>query len=103
MINGKSYYEILGVDAKAPDAVIKAAYRALASAYHPDKNSNNPDAEDKFKDVSIAYNALKDDRAGYDATLAASAERAAQNRTAAKPPSTETRAQKYPKPATQKS
>ncbi|QWT22242.1 DnaJ domain-containing protein [Bacillus sp. NP157] len=55
----KDYYEILGVKPEATDAEIKAAYRKLARKYHPDKNKD-AGAEDKFKAVNEANEALKD-------------------------------------------
>jgi len=62
------YYEVLQVDRTASDVEIKAAYRKLAMQYHPDRNPNNPDAEEKFKACSEAYQALSDPdkRAAYD-------------------------------------
>ncbi|SFF89042.1 DnaJ C-terminal domain-containing protein [Pontibacter chinhatensis] len=64
----KDYYKILGVDKKAPQAEIKKAYRALAKKYHPDKNKGDKEAEEKFKDVSEAYEVLGDEekRKQYD-------------------------------------
>jgi curved DNA-binding protein len=63
----KDYYAILGVERGANDDDIKKAYRKLARKYHPDV-SKEPDAEDKFKEVSEAYETLKDaeKRAAYD-------------------------------------
>lgn len=55
----KDYYSILGVDASADDATIKAAYRKLAKELHPDTNKS-PGAEARFKDVGEAYDTLKD-------------------------------------------
>ena len=63
----KDYYKILGVDADADDKAIKAAYRRLARKYHPDVSAEEG-AEDKFKELSEAYEVLKDTdkRAQYD-------------------------------------
>ena len=63
----KDYYKILGVDSEADTKTIKTAYRRLARKYHPDV-SDHEDAEAQFKDVSEAYNVLKDSskRAEYD-------------------------------------
>ncbi len=64
---GKDYYAILGLSRDASDADIKKAYRKLALKYHPDKNKS-PDAEDKFKEVSEAFDVLSDPKkkATYD-------------------------------------
>ena len=67
--NGKrDYYEVLGVARAATDQEIKSAYRKLALQFHPDRNPNNPDAEEKFKEASEAYAVLADGdkRAAYD-------------------------------------
>ena len=65
----KNYYDILGVDKSTAAADIKKAYRNLALKYHPDKNKDNPSAEEKFKEISDAYSVLSDPekRAQYDA------------------------------------
>ncbi|HRQ62187.1 MAG TPA: DnaJ domain-containing protein, partial [Alphaproteobacteria bacterium] len=62
------YYKILGVDKTASADDIKKAYRKLAMKYHPDQNKDNKEAEAKFKEVSHAYDVLKDEqkRAAYD-------------------------------------
>lgn len=69
----KDYYKILGVNKSATQQEIKKAYRKLAAKYHPDKNPDDPSAEDKFKEVGEAYEVLKDpekrklyDQAGSD-------------------------------------
>ena len=56
----KDYYKILGVSKDADEKSIKKAYRKLAREYHPDMNPDNPQAEDKFKDVNEAYEVLSD-------------------------------------------
>jgi molecular chaperone DnaJ len=64
----RDYYEILGVDRESPASEIKAAYRKLAIKYHPDRNPDDPEAEDKFKEASEAYAVLSDTekRSRYD-------------------------------------
>jgi curved DNA-binding protein len=56
----EDYYQVLGVDKKAPPDDIKKAYRKLALKWHPDKNPNNKAAEEKFKKISEAYAVLSD-------------------------------------------
>jgi molecular chaperone DnaJ len=64
----RDYYEILGVDRGVDKVVIKKAYRKVAVKYHPDKNPDNPEAEDQFKEAAEAYEILSDEnkRARYD-------------------------------------
>src|SRR5947207_2526082 len=64
----QDFYEILGVGRTADAEELKRAYRKLAMQYHPDRNSGEKVAEQKFKDISEAYDVLKDDqkRAAYD-------------------------------------
>ncbi len=69
MESPKDYYKILNVSKTAKADEIKKSYRTLARKYHPDLNPNNKSAEDKFKEVSEAYEVLSDDekRKIYDA------------------------------------
>ncbi|SDJ86186.1 curved DNA-binding protein [Catalinimonas alkaloidigena] len=64
----KDYYQILGVDKSATQDDIKKAYRKLAVKYHPDKNPDNKQAEDRFKEITEANEVLSDPdkRAKYD-------------------------------------
>lgn len=74
MSRKRDYYEVLGVNRSADEASIKKAYRRLAKKYHPDTNRGNVQAEEKFKEVTEAYNVLSDkekrklyDQFGHDA------------------------------------
>src|SRR5512146_3183980 len=62
------FYEVLGVDRGASDDEIKQAYRKLAMTYHPDRNGGSKEAEEKFKELTEAYDVLRDPqkRAAYD-------------------------------------
>ncbi len=64
----RDYYEILGVNKDASADDIKKAYRKLAMKFHPDRNPDNPKAEEQFKEAKEAYEVLSDDqkRAAYD-------------------------------------
>ncbi len=64
----RDYYEILGVERSADQAALKKAYRKLAMKYHPDKNPDDKEAEQKFKEINEAYEILSDEekRSMYD-------------------------------------
>lgn len=64
----RDYYEVLGVSRDVNEADLKKAYRRLAMKYHPDRNADNAEAEDKFKEAKEAYDILSDSqkRAAYD-------------------------------------
>ena len=65
----RDYYEVLGVDRGVDEAQLKKAFRRLARELHPDVNSHDPDAEEKFKEAAEAYEVLSDPerRRTYDA------------------------------------
>merc|ERR1712223_1795116 len=74
VLGGRDFYKILGVSKRADTNTIKKAYRKLAKALHPDKNPDDPDAEQKFQDLGVAFETLKDpdlrkiyDKGGEDA------------------------------------
>ena len=56
----KDYYKILGIPENALDAEIKKTYRKLALEHHPDQNKNDPESEEKFKQITEAYGVLID-------------------------------------------
>jgi len=64
----RDYYEILGVDRSASKDELKKAYRKIAIKFHPDKNPDDKEAEEKFKEAAEAYDVLSDDekRQRYD-------------------------------------
>ena len=62
MADKRDYYEVLGLEKSAAAAEIKKAYRKSALKYHPDRNPDDPSAEEKFKEASEAYEVLSDDR-----------------------------------------
>ncbi|MBN2038432.1 MAG: molecular chaperone DnaJ [Spirochaetes bacterium] len=68
MATKRDFYEILGVSKSADENAIKQAYRKLALKYHPDRNKDNPEAVEKFKEATEAYEVLRDPqkRAMYD-------------------------------------
>ncbi len=68
MAEKRDYYEVLGVAKNATADEIKSAYRKLAMKYHPDRNPNNPEAKEKFTEVSEAYEVLSnpEKRQRYD-------------------------------------
>ena len=69
MASRPDYYKTLGVDRKASAEEIKKAYRKLARRYHPDRNPGDKQAEERFKEISAAYDVLSDEekRRQYDA------------------------------------
>src|SRR5260221_12848409 len=64
----RDYYEVLGVNRDADEEAIKKAYRRLAMKHHPDRNPDNPKAEELFKEAKEAYEVLTDasKRSAYD-------------------------------------
>ncbi|KPK57416.1 MAG: molecular chaperone DnaJ, partial [Gemmatimonas sp. SG8_38_2] len=73
----RDYYDILGIQRNADGNAIKKAYRQLALRYHPDRNPDDPESEEKFKEATEAYEVLRDsemrtlyDRYGHDGVKA---------------------------------
>ena len=64
----RDYYEVLGVPQGASDGDIKKAYRRIAMKHHPDRNPDNKEAEEKFKEANEAFEVLSDSqkRSRYD-------------------------------------
>ena len=56
----RDYYEVLGIQKNADESEIKKTYRKLALKYHPDRNPNSKEAEERFKEASEAYDVLHD-------------------------------------------
>lgn len=71
ILNGKCPYELLGIEPTATPSEIKKAYRKGALVWHPDKNPDKPEAEDKFQELVRAYDLLSDEKAkaAYDKVL----------------------------------
>jgi molecular chaperone DnaJ len=67
-VSKRDYYEILGLDRDADDQTVKSAYRRLALEHHPDRNPDNKDSEERFKEAAEAYSVLSDPqkRSAYD-------------------------------------
>lgn len=86
MMKKRDYYEVLGVHRGAGAAEIKKAYHKLAKKYHPDTNKENPGAEEKFKEITEAYEILSDEKkrklydqfgmAAFDGSMSGNAETA---------------------------
>lgn len=68
----KNYYDILGLSKTCSNAELKSAYRKLAMQYHPDKNPDNAEYQEKFKEIAEAYGVLSDPqkRSEYDSFIA---------------------------------
>ena len=61
----RDYYDILGVQRNAGEQDLKSAFRKLAKEHHPDRNPDDEDAEQKFKELNEAYEVLKDPKKIY--------------------------------------
>ena len=68
MANKRDYYEVLGVSRNATETEIKKAYRRMAMKYHPDRNPDDQQAEEQFKEVQESYDVLSNERkrSAYD-------------------------------------
>jgi molecular chaperone DnaJ len=68
MAEKKDYYEVLGLSRQASNNEIKKAFKKLAMKHHPDRNPDNPKAEENFKEAKEAYEILSDPqkRSAYD-------------------------------------
>lgn len=97
MQNWRNYYEILGLTKEASTESIKKAYRRLARQYHPDLNPGNKVAEEKFKDLSEAYEVLSDPnkRAQYDEFSRFLGKKGFKGRAAVRPPSWNSRSNPF--------
>ena len=64
----RDYYEVLGVDKSATDQEVKKAFRRIAMKFHPDRNSEDKDSDEKFKEAQEAYEVLGDaeKKSAYD-------------------------------------
>lgn len=60
-VSARDFYKILGISKSASKNEVKKAYRNLAKQMHPDKNKDDPQASEKFADLSAAYEILSDD------------------------------------------
>ena len=77
-VTKRDYYEVLGVSRSADESELKSAYRKIALKFHPDRNPDDPEAEERFKEASEAYAVLSDpekrrayDRFGFEGVGAA--------------------------------